>query len=228
MHRHFPQTSAFIPTLLVTGLLLPVTLLSQKSELIDKVRTNNIEAIKVLIATGADLNEREEFYAMTPLILACNSNYTELAKLLIDGGADIHLKADNGATALIMAAMNSQELTELLLSKGADIHARSNNGTGAFTNCTMGIISGRVGYELADLLLAKGAEIDELNTTDFYSGYTPLFWAVYDNNEQLVQYLIEHGARVNASAQNGKTPLSLASEAGYEAMEALLKSKGAR
>ncbi len=228
MYRHFPQTSAFIPTLLVTGLLLPVTLLSQKSEFIDKVRANDIEAVKTLIAAGADLNEREEFYAMTPLILACNSNYTELAKVLIESGADIHLRADNGATALIMAAMNSLELTELLLSKGADINARSNNGTGAFTNCTMGIISGRIGYELADLLLAKGAEIDELNTNDFYSGYTPLFWAVYDNNEPLVKFLIERGANVNASAKNGKTPLSLASEAAYESIVKVLLANGAK
>ena len=228
MYRHIPQTSAFIPTLLVAGLLLPVTLLSQKSELLDKVRSNDLEAVKALVEAGVDLNEREEFYNMTPLILACNSNYTEVAKVLIDGGADIHLRADNGATALIMATMNSKEITELLLSKGADIHARSNNGTGAFTNCTMGIISGRVGYELAELLLAKGADIDELNTTDFYSGYTPLFWAVYDNNEPLVSFLIEHGARVNARAKNELTPLSLASEAGYKAIEALLISRGAR
>jgi len=228
MYKHITQARAFIPTLLVTGLLLPVTLLSQKSELIDKVRTNDIEAVRALIAADADLNEREEFYAMTPLILACNSNYTVLAKALIDGGADIHLQADNGATALIMAAMNSQELTELLLSKGADINARSNNGTGAFTNCTMGIISGRVGYELAELLLAKGAEIDELNTSDFYSGYTPLFWAVYDNNEQLVNFLMDHGANVNATAKNAKTPLSLATESGYERIANLLKTRGAK
>ena len=228
MYNYLKQRRAFIITLLITGLLLPATLLSQQSELIDKVRANDIEAVKALVAAGADLNEREEFYAMTPLILACNANYTDIAKALIDGGADIHLKADNGATALIMAAMNSLELTELLLSKGADINARSNNGTGAFTNCTMGIISGRVDFELAELLLAKGAEIDELNTNDFYSGYTPLFWAVYDNNEKLVKFLIEHGANVNATAKNETTPLSLATEAGYETMVTLLKSKGAK
>jgi ankyrin repeat protein len=228
MYRHLSQARAFIPTLLVTGLLLPVTLLSQQSELLDKVRSNDLEAVKALVAAGVDLNEREEFYHMTPLILACNSNYTEVAKVLIEGGANIHLQADNGATALIMAAMNSLELTELLLAKGADINARSNNGTGAFTNCTMGIISGRVGYELAELLLAKGAEIDELNTTDFYSGYTPLFWAVYDNNESLVKFLIEHGANVNATAKNAKTPLSLATESGYENIAKLLKTKGGK
>ena len=228
MYKHIIQLRAFTLTLLITCLLLPTTLLSQQSELIDKVRANDVEAVKALVAAGADLNEREEFYAMTPLILACNSNYTEMAKVLIDGGADIHLQADNGATALIMAAMNSLELTELLLSKGADIHAKSNNGTGAFSNCTMGIISERIGYELAELLLAKGAEIDELNTTDFYSGYTPLFWAVYANNEKLVKFLIEHGANVNTTAKDEKTPLSLATESGYESIANILKAKGAK
>lgn len=227
MYKYITQCRTLIFTVLMTGLLLPATLFSQQSELIKKVYANDIEGVKALSAAGADLNEREEFYEMTPLIAACNSNYTELAKVLIDGGADIHLQASNGATALIMAAMNSLELTELLLSKGADINARSNNGTGAFTNCTMGLISGRVDFELAELLLAKGAEIDEINTTEYYAGYTPLFWAVEDNNEKLVKFLIEHGANVNAAAKNDKTPLSLATEAGDESIVEILKSNGA-
>lgn len=66
MYRHLTQARAFIPTLLVTGLHLPVTLLSQQSELLDKVRSNDLEAVEALVAAGVDLNEREEFYHMTP------------------------------------------------------------------------------------------------------------------------------------------------------------------
>jgi ankyrin repeat protein len=217
-----------LQTLVLLALIMPAALLSQQPELISKVQAKDVEGIKKLIAQGADLNVREEFYSMTPLLMACNSNDVEIARLLIESGADIHLKASNGGTPLIFAAMNSRELTELLLTKGADIHARSDNGTGAFTNCTMGIISGRVDYDLAELLLAKGAEIDELNTTEYYGGYTPLFWAVDDNNQELVGFLIENGANVNATAKNGKTPLSIAEEGGYTAVADLLKSKGAR
>jgi ankyrin repeat protein len=214
--------------LLICCSLLPASLLSQQTELISKVYANDAEGVKGLIAAGTDLNEREEFYSMTPLIVACSSGKDEIAGLLIENGADIHLKASNGATALIMAANTSLGITKLLLSKGADIHARSGNGTGAFTNCIMGIISGKVGFELAELLLSEGAEIDEVNTTEYYGGYTPLFWAVDDNNEKLVTFLAEHGANVNAIANNGKTPLVLANEAGYESIARVLKANGAR
>ena len=76
--------------------------------------------------------------------------------------------------------------------------------------------------------MSKGAETEELNTSDYYGGYTPLFWAVDENKEALVKFLIDHGANVNAKANNGKTPLAIASEAGYETVAKLLKTKGAR
>jgi ankyrin repeat protein len=214
--------------LIIPALLLPARLLSQQPELINKVYAKDVEGIRKLIDQGADLNVREEFYSMTPLLVACNSNYVEVARVLIEGGADIHAKASNGGTALLFAAMHSKELTELLLARGADITARSDNGSGVFTNCTMGIISGRVDYDLAELLLAKGAQVDEANTTEYYGGYTPLFWAVDDNNQELVSFLIEHGAHVNTTAANGKTPLTLAREGGYEAVAEILRSHGAR
>ncbi|HDJ34276.1 MAG TPA: hypothetical protein ENF21_09305 [Bacteroidetes bacterium] len=183
---------------------------------------------KLLIDAGANINHRDKIYGYSPLMLALNSNYTELTKILIEAGADIHVRGNNGATALMVAAMNSQEMTELLLEKGADITARSDNGTGVFTNCVVGIISGRVTTGLAEFLLSRGAEVDEVNTTEYYGGYTPLFWAVEDNQEALVKLLVRHGANVNARAANGKTPLSIASEAGLTAIAEILKAAGAR
>jgi len=228
MKKLLLQPKCIILVLLLAGLSLPETLFSQKTELFKKVTANDLEGVLTLIAAGTDLNQREEFYNMTPLMWALNSNLNEMALLLIKEGADVNLKANNGTTALLLAAMRSYEVTTLLLSKGADISARSDNGAGAFTNCTMGIIRGWVKTDLAELLLSKGAETEEHNTSDYYGGYTPLFWAVDDNNEALVKFLIDHGANVNARANNGKTPLAIASQGGYESIIKLLKQKGAR
>jgi ankyrin repeat protein len=222
------KANCIILMLLLAGLFLPETLFSQQSELFKKVSANDLEGVKTLIAAGTDLNEREDFYNMTPLMWALNSNLNDMALLLINEGADINLKASNGTTALLLAAMRSSEVTELLLSKEADISARSDNGAGALTNCTLGIISGWVDTDLAILLLSEGADIDEPNTTSYYGGYTPLFWAVEDNNEALVKFLIDHGANVNARANNGKTPLDIANGAGFESIVKLLKLKGAK
>jgi len=49
----------------------------------------------------------------------------------------------------------------------------------------------------------------------YYGGYTPLFWAVEDNNKTLEKFLVDHGASVSPCANNGKTPLDIANGAGF-------------
>jgi ankyrin repeat protein len=196
--------------------------------LILAVTANNSEMVKLLISRGADINKKDKTYGFTPLMMALQSNYIPIARWLISEGADIKIKGNNEATALILAAMNSMEMVELLLANGADIKARSDNGSGVMTNCVMGIIRGSVTIELAEFLLEKGAEIDELNTSEYYGGYTPLFWAVDDNNKELVSFLVKNGANVNAISNKGKTPLSLAEEGGYDEIVEVLNASGAK
>ena len=215
-----------IVTLLV-GLCIPDSLLSQETDLLSKVRENNIQAVKEMIAAGADINLQDQRTGYTVLMMTLNSRHVDMAKLLISEGADISLKANDGATALILAAGCSQELVEILLSKGADINVRTDKGLGVFTQCVMGILSETVTTDLASFLLSKGAEIDEVNTTEYYGGYTPLFWAVRYNNEELVRFLIANGSDVNAKAKNNTSPLSIAVESEFDSMVKLLKSNGA-
>lgn len=216
-----------IVTLLV-GLCIPDSLLSQETDLLSKVRENNIQAVKELIVAGADINLQDQRTGYTVLMMTLSSSHLDIAKFLISEGADISLKANDGATALILAAGCSQELVEILLSKGADINVRTDKGLGVFTQCVMGILSETVTTDLASFLLSKGAEIDEVNTTEYYGGYTPLFWAVRYNNEELVRFLIDNGSNVNAKAINNKSPLSIAVESEFDSMVKLLKSNGAK
>ena len=61
-------------------------------------------------------------------------------------------------------------------------------------------------------------------------GFTPLHVACAYGHEEIAQYLIENGARVNARSESGMTPLSLASLADCESLESmkvLLKENGA-
>ncbi len=82
-------------------------LAQQTDELFKKVMRNEIEAVKELISSGADINQQNEIYGHTPLIIASNYNYVDLAKLLISEGADINIRIKDGSTALIAAASNS-------------------------------------------------------------------------------------------------------------------------
>lgn len=189
----------------------------------------NIEMMKVLISAGADINHRDKRTGFTPLMNALNSCKTDVAKFLIEKGADVNLKSNDGATALILACGCSEEIAKQLINKGADIKAVSDRGMGVFTQCTgIGLSREVVTYEFAEFLLEKGADIDETNTTDYYGGYTPLFWAVVSNEAKLVDFLLKHGANVNLKSSKGKTPLSLATEAGYTNIVEILKKAGAK
>ncbi|MEJ2421201.1 MAG: ankyrin repeat domain-containing protein [Acidobacteriota bacterium] len=213
----------------LASLLVSTSLFAQQNhELLNKVMQNDIQAVKKLIASGADINQQNQMYGHTPLIIACNYNYVKLAKLLIAEGADVNMRGKDGSSALIAAAGNSQELVELLLSKGADIKAKMKDGTGVFTQCITGILMGRVSLPLAELLLSKGADVDDAATSGMTEGYTPLMMAARNDKMELVKFLIKHGANVNAKSKDGATPLSLAAKEGHQDIVDVLKKSGAR
>jgi ankyrin repeat protein len=199
--------------------------------LIYAIIDGNKEMAELLISKGADINIQDTRMGYTPLMWALNSNKEDLAGFLIDKGADIKIKSNDGATALILACGVSPEIAKNLLQKGADIHVRTEKGLGVFSQCiTMGMMreNEKITPEFAEFLLAQGAEIDEKNTVGGYKGYTPLFWATLYGETDVVKFLAEKGADVNSVAENGKTPLSVATEAGHEEIVEILKSHGAK
>ena len=201
-------------------------------ELMDKVFINDIEAVKILLAAGADINEQDEDIGgagkgATPLFIAC-SYYEEMAKLLLSKGADVNITTYGGDSPLMAACFISEELVELLLSKGADINAKNKDETGVFDYCIMGIMQGVVSTSLAERLLSEGLNVDDAPTTGMVAGYTPLMIAAGNKQHELVKFLIKNGANVNAKAKDGATPLSMANRENDVKMDKLLKDFGAK
>jgi len=100
--------------------------------------TGNTEAIKQQLLAGKDINAKEPAGGSTPLIVAATYGQIEAVRLLIEKGADINTKNNNGSTALHAAAFLAHpEIVKLLLDKGADVNARNNRGETAIYIATL-------------------------------------------------------------------------------------------
>ena len=139
----------------------------------------------------------------------------------------------DGAPLIAIAARSaSLQVMRFLISAGADVNARTPvNETplmlaSFFFDDTQQGARAFERHELAVRLLADaGADLEN----HYY--YTPLAYAAYQGNERVVNYLIQRGARVNASAEQGgayvNTPLMMAAIQGHERIARRLLSAGA-
>ena len=83
--------------------------------------------MQVLLEHEADVNQQTEETQETALTLACCAGFTDVAKLLINAGADIERGA---STPLMEAAQEGYEsLVEFLIESGAKVGSALGNNT---------------------------------------------------------------------------------------------------
>ncbi len=103
----------------------------------EAVWSGDVDAVRELIESGADLNVREPAGGSSPLISAATFGQAEVARLLIEAGADLDQQNNDGSTALITAAFFAhEEIVAALLDAGADKSIRNNAGSTALDAVT--------------------------------------------------------------------------------------------
>jgi hypothetical protein len=108
---------------------------SQKTgeKLFKAVFDHNIETVKTIIEEDKSLvnyvRQINEAFYIPVLMQAVANNETEIAKFLIQNGADVN-KVDGFKMTCLMWAANNQniDLVKLLLEKGADKNAQDGQG----------------------------------------------------------------------------------------------------
>ena len=161
-----------------------------------------LELIKVLLDQGADPNSRSkeampirkhvlritgtlawvDFVGQTPFITASLSGDLDVMRMLLEYGADPHIATLEGTTAL-MAAAGVNWVVDQTADEGPEALLE------AVKFC----------HEL-------GMDLNSVNSM----GITALMGAVNRESNDIVQYLVDNGARLDVADNEGRTPLNWA------------------
>ncbi|CAG7816021.1 unnamed protein product [Allacma fusca] len=179
------------------------------------VASGSADCVKKLITSGAAVNVPCEL-GVTPLLVAAAFGKVEIAKILLEHGADV--RAVQGVSldsALYLAtAAGSMPCVKFFLEKLSP-HIRNTYGETPLHLSES--------TETAALLLVKGGNPDAV---DIY-GRSPLHFAVMKEFLKL-KTLVQYGADVNLQDKHGQTPLHLAAMQGASRKAGYLLSHGAK
>eukprot|EP00833_Pecoramyces_ruminatium_P015430 jgi/Orpsp1_1/1189462/evm.model.d7180000072215.1 len=219
-----------------------------KSPLSMACEKGNESIVKCLVEHGADINAKYEYLdyekleIITPLMYACKNGNVSIVNYLIEHGADINITFDlvnyqriedyygsfickniryiKFQTPLTIACKEENEsVVKSLIDHGADINKEYN----------------LFEYQEDNEYLSNKYDNEDEKDNKYYKNYwnyklikikTPLTIACKRNNETMVKYLVEQGAKVNAKDEYINTlqylefisPIAIACENGYESI----------
>jgi ankyrin repeat protein len=149
-----------------------------------------------LIGKGANVNRKANAgggRGVSPLMLAVAIGHLDLARAIIDAGADLKSRTELGESALVLAADNGWvEGAALLLERGADANARMSNGWTALMRA-----ADKGHFEVVGMLLKNKADPNLKATDGEWSGWTAMMLAVRQGQVDIVRTIIDNGAEVN-------------------------------
>lgn len=106
-----------------------IVVATPKMDIQSAILSDNIEAVKQHIKAGTDLNKKDAMSGSTPLITAASFGKNKIAQVLIDAGADLTVKNNDGATALHTAAFFCRvEVVQSLIDAKVDKTIKNNFG----------------------------------------------------------------------------------------------------
>ena len=165
---------------------------------------DSIDVLKKMIAKGGDINARMTVNGMkdgqrnrlnrlgaTPFFLSSKVTDTEAMQVLLDAGADPVTPNADGTTPLMVAA-------------GLALWNPGEDG---------GSLPGQEDevLEAVKMLVALRNDVNAIN----YRGETPLHGAAFRGANNVVEYLVEQGANLDARTDLGYSPLAIADGFSY-------------
>lgn len=183
----------------VTGLCMALLLAAVGGQLLaapvdaplaDAAMRGDLDAVREILGRQADVNVAQGD-GTTALHWAAYRDDVEMARLLVEAGADVTVKTRLGdLTPLFMAAKNgTAEMIELLAEAGAEIHSTNANGT---TPLMLAAASGKT--DAVQVLLDRGADV---NAKDVTNEQNAVMFAASLGRADVVKLLAANGAALD-------------------------------
>jgi ankyrin repeat protein len=180
----------------------------------------DLAAIATLIKGNADLGARDG-NGRTPLHVAAFASHEAAVAALAKAGADVNaLDGDKYDMVTIAAVANDLDMLKAALAAGnrADLTTSIYDGTALIAAAHLGHA------DVVKILIDAGAPLDHVNNL----GWTALIKAVVlgdgrSAHQQTVRHLVAAGANREIADRQGKRPLDLAKQRGYQEIVAMLE-----
>jgi len=199
------------------------------------------EIVWTLIHCGAnpnaecnDWDEDSNEVERTPLHATASNGKLEVARVLLEYGANVNHPDSGGRSALHIASRcSSDDFVRLLLDHGADPSALDGSNETALHHASFD-----GGPGVVRLLLDHGLDVNARSKSGWNpfhdgpddiesEGWTPLHYAARGRSVEVVQLLLNHGADVNARDNCNWTALHLAACHGFFDVVNTLLRRGA-
>ena len=175
------------------------------------IKSGDLEAVKLLLSRGADPSYHVNAEMPTPLKNATRANRADIVEVLINAGADPNENPVISDPVIKEAVvMDSWQVAEVLLRRGAP---------------SQNLLKHCKSVEMAKILIQYGANPEG----DGPAPDNPLVFIAYENNIELVKYLLEIGVDPNVLDDGmGSTAIMMASGYGYDELIQILLHHGAK
>ncbi|XP_067054501.1 fibronectin type 3 and ankyrin repeat domains protein 1-like isoform X2 [Acropora muricata] len=185
------------------------------------VTKGDVETVRnILPGLSWQAVESPDKFGLSPLMIAAQKGYVDVAKVLLENSADVNFQSKSGKTPLMMASFSGNlEVAQLLRQHNAYWDVVDRTGSTALHWAADG-----ANLDVIRWMLQNGCSVDIKDET---SGWTPLMRvAAVSGNVNVAKVLIHHGANVHTMDKEGKTTLMNAALNGFEALVKLLVKKG--
>jgi ankyrin repeat protein len=219
------------------------------------VKVGDADLIGQLLDKKVNVDARDKSGQSPLFALMSKNSDLKLVRTLIDRGAQVNLRPQNGSSLLARAAQTSRkELVQLLLDKGADVNSRDAENRTPLASLIYSGAGSKEAAEVAALLLAKGADPNEkiwsepllnriigsdstemlavfltsknVNLKPSSDRQSPLMQSINYSRLKMVGMLLDAGADPNEVNEQGRTAAQIAAERSKE-MGDLFKAKPA-